>query len=672
MNNISSWIIFAAVSSALILMACSTEVVREVPVERVVTQEVVREVPVEKIVEVEKRVIETVEIEKPVEVIKEVVREVEVPGETVVVREVVVEVKEVPVERVVTKIEERIVVVTPVPIPTPARVVRPAPSPKTKAGEVRFATNYVPDSGGGRNAFYGGPYSSKTTCEDLFTVNMAGERIGKLAKSWELHADYLGATVNIQENVPFHSFEGRDFGNVTAADVVWSINDANPHTNPQSATDGSGNLGAFLGSNEQVAVDENTVELSWASFLPQWQQAFFGEDGLQECILSKGAFDQLGEDWYVDHTAGSGPFKLIEWVRGDRFIFEAVPDHWWKAPTYSSLVWAQTPDPTVKQAALEAGSADVSDVPTSQSLDLQESGFKTAPTSAGAAYGLWFSGNLWEETHAKTGETLERNTYVHDLPWIGNPFKPDDNNNPPGIDDMEQARLVREAIAFAIDRELLNDEILGGVGLPIHQLLFDPRDPNWDPKWAFGYDPAYAESLLDKAGYPRGSDGIRFEMPMYGWNYGRATRAALSDAVGGMLRDIGIDVPVNHYAYEVWRPGVVTRSAVEPWLDGWSALMPYDWPRAIQCSSLSRGGKSRGVEAPQCSEANLMASAEQDYDKRIEINRKFADFMREQALAPGVVILRSVWTYNPNKIEAWSYPMGFRGAINPWAHIELK
>ena len=200
---------------------------------------------------------------------------------------------------------------------------------------------------------------------------------------------------------------------------------------------------------------------------------------------------------------------------------------------------------------------------------------------------------------------------------------------------MEQARLVREAIAFAIDRDLLNEEILGGIGLPIHQLLFDPRDPNWDPKWEFGYDLAYAESLLDKAGYPRGSDGVRFEMPMYGWNYGRATRAALSDAVGGMLREIGIDVPVNHYAYEVWRPGVVTRSAVEPWLDGWSAFMPYDWPRAKQCSSLSRGGKSRGVEAPQCSEANLMASAELDYDKRVEINKKFADFMARAGVGAG-------------------------------------
>ena len=281
------------------------------------------------------------------------------------------------------------------------------------------------------------------------------------------------------------------------------------------------------------------------------------------------------------------------------------------------------------------------------------------PTNAGSAYGLWFSGNLWEETHAKTGVTLERNTYVHDLPWIGNPFKPDDSNNPPGIDDMEQARLVREAIAFAIDRDLLNEEILGGIGLPIHQLLFDPAGPQLGPQVGV----RLRSGLLGvSAGQGRVSPRKRrpsgSRCRCTAGTTAVRTRAALSDAVGGMLREIGIDVPVNHYAYEVWRPGVVTRSAVEPWLDGWSAFMPYDWPRAKQCSSLSRGGKSRGVEAPQCSEANLMASAELDYDKRVEINKKFADFMREQALAPGVVILRSVWTYNPNKIESWAYPMG--------------
>ncbi len=97
------WALLAAGLGVLMVMsaACTREVVREVPVDRVVTQEVVKEVPVETVVEVEKEVVRTVEVEKPVEVVKEVVREVEVPGETVVVtKEVPVDVvREVTVER---------------------------------------------------------------------------------------------------------------------------------------------------------------------------------------------------------------------------------------------------------------------------------------------------------------------------------------------------------------------------------------------------------------------------------------------------------------------------------------------------------------------------------------------------------------------------------------------
>ena len=76
------------------------ESIQEVPVEVIVEKEVVKEVPVERIVEVEKEVVRTVEVEKPVEVIREVVKEVEVPGETVVVEKEVV--REVIVEVVVT------------------------------------------------------------------------------------------------------------------------------------------------------------------------------------------------------------------------------------------------------------------------------------------------------------------------------------------------------------------------------------------------------------------------------------------------------------------------------------------------------------------------------------------------------------------------------------------
>mgnify|MGYP004146907323 CR=1 FL=1 len=56
-------------------LACTTEVIREVPVEKIVTQEVIKEVPVDRIVEVTKEVVRTVEVDRPVQVVKKVVRE---------------------------------------------------------------------------------------------------------------------------------------------------------------------------------------------------------------------------------------------------------------------------------------------------------------------------------------------------------------------------------------------------------------------------------------------------------------------------------------------------------------------------------------------------------------------------------------------------------------------
>ena len=79
--------VLGLVTMATMLAACASETVKEVPVERVVTETVLKEVPVE------------VVVEKVVEV--EVVKEVSVPGETVVVEKEVI--KEVLVEVVVEK-----------------------------------------------------------------------------------------------------------------------------------------------------------------------------------------------------------------------------------------------------------------------------------------------------------------------------------------------------------------------------------------------------------------------------------------------------------------------------------------------------------------------------------------------------------------------------------------
>jgi peptide/nickel transport system substrate-binding protein len=84
--------------------------------------------------------------------------------------------------------------------------------------------------------------------------------------------------------------------------------------------------------------------------------------------------------------------------------------------------------------------------------------------------------------------------------------------------NMEDAilkhREVRQALAYATDREtlikyLLRDEAKLASGLlPPNHWAYEP-----DVK-KYGYDPEKAEKLLDAAGYPRKSDGVRFALTL--------------------------------------------------------------------------------------------------------------------------------------------------------------
>mgnify|MGYP002526507995 CR=1 FL=1 len=59
------------------------------------------------------------------------------------------------------------------------------------------------------------------------------------------------------------------------------------------------------------------------------------------------------------------------------------------------------------------------------------------------------------------------------------------------------------------------------------------------------------------------------------------------------MADIGIDTAVLKYPYAVYRPGLVNRAATIPRLtsgDDGQTIYPFDWPKGIEESSLSRGG----------------------------------------------------------------------------------
>jgi peptide/nickel transport system substrate-binding protein len=77
-------------------------------------------------------------------------------------------------------------------------------------------------------------------------------------------------------------------------------------------------------------------------------------------------------------------------------------------------------------------------------------------------------------------------------------------------DPILSKREVRQALALAIDRQLIVDQKLLGF-CKVAPAMLSPLLPESAPQ-VYRYDPSEAEALLDRAGFARGKNGVRFEL----------------------------------------------------------------------------------------------------------------------------------------------------------------
>ena len=619
---------------------------------------------------------------------KEVVKEVEVKGDTVEV------VKEVEV-----KVKGDTVVVTAtagaVPVPT-VEPEKPAPTPKGAKGTLTFASIQV-QSVMGLNSQGWVPKNIFPVTEDLFVYDFDGNREAlQLAESWDLAEDLSHVDITIKEGIPWQGGGHGDFGVLTAHDVAYSYNDANPAWNPVSITDGGGFWSNLIGKQEVIALDDRTVRFPFAQFDVRWASFYLTDSGLGAQVISEQVMEQKGEDWAKANPIGTGPYTINEWEEGGKIVLDRVEDHWRKTGEASSITFIHAPEEATRLAMMRTGEADAMEISVNQIPSMQRNGMVAAGTGGGIQMGVFFSGNLWEETHAGTGEDLPpAGTFVHDIQWIGNPFKPTDPNNPAelacsgveypeildvgkGCGDMEQARLVRQALAVSIARALILETVLGGIGNAVYVEYFDPKDSNWDDKWFVPYDPDLAEENLNKAGFERGDDGSRFRMALYAGpelGGGLGISGEIADAVAGFWQELGISVEVQKGAYAIFRPSVVGRTNTIPWLTSCGEGRdgnPWDWPKGVQMSSRSRGGFSCGFETPFAANQYGLAAANPDKAERIELMNGTANYLWEQSLNPGVVSVPLSIVYNPNAIAEWPMRPDWRSGWNAPEYIKLK
>ena len=178
--------------------------------------------------------------------------------------------------------------------------------------------------------------------EPLAEYDFAKKRyVGVLAESWT--GNEKGWTFKLQRNVKFHN--GAE---MTAADVIYSLKRSmDPKFSRQ--------LTLARAIQSMHAPDPYTVVVTTAkpvvSFLDYLDNTY---------ILSEAAAKESGDEANLGRKpVGTGPFKFVEWVRGDRVVAEKNPQYWRGAPKLDRIIWKPVSEDAARLALLESGQADL-------------------------------------------------------------------------------------------------------------------------------------------------------------------------------------------------------------------------------------------------------------------------------------------------------------------------
>jgi peptide/nickel transport system substrate-binding protein len=163
-----------------------------------------------------------------------------------------------------------------------------------------------------------------------------------IAKSWEISDDGLHYTLHLRDDVYFHNGE-----KMTAEDVAFSLNLGG------NSVAGAAQLANY--DNCEV-IDENTVVVHLTAPYAPFLNALCGRYAL---IIDKSLYEEIGEDAYNDAPVGTGPYKFMDRVSGDRITLEAFADYWAGQASIKNVVYKVLTDVNTQMISLENGEIDV-------------------------------------------------------------------------------------------------------------------------------------------------------------------------------------------------------------------------------------------------------------------------------------------------------------------------
>jgi peptide/nickel transport system substrate-binding protein len=335
-----------------------------------------------------------------------------------------------------------------------------------------------------------------------------------VAESWDLSEDGLTWTFHLHPGQKFHNGD-----KLTAADAKFSLQ---RQMAPNSTASAAATLRRAIKSMD--VVDDLTFRVNTGTpqiGLPASLSRAVATEG---AIMPKDYIAKVGEEEFRRKPIGSGPWRFVRSVAGDRIEYEAVAwPHWRGTPHFKNLQILLVPEESTRVAMVRTGEAAIASIGPETMASASRGGLEVlaVPGTMQAVYQFWGA------------------------------YRPEFKTSP-----IANPR-VREALSLAIDRQQIIDHVMSGkASLPYPFAAFSYTEYFDAAKWkkwadeAYRYDPERAKQLLAEAGYPNGFELNFANTALPGTQF----MVDIGTAVADMWTKIGVRVNLKNYEWGSFAP----------------------------------------------------------------------------------------------------------------------
>ena len=418
--------------------------------------------------------------------------------------------------------------------------------------------------------------------------------VGDLAESWEISEDNLTITFHLRKGVRFH--DGAPF---TARDVEYTYRvTMDPNT-----------LTAYRGDFEPVerveVVDDYTVRVHYrepfAPALISWGVAMLPRHLLEGKDINT---SELGRK-----PVGTGPYRFVEWITGQRIVLERNPDYFetdpdtgMRLPYFDRYVFRIIPDLGVQFNELLAGKIDMMGLKPLQ---------WTRQTSSERFRSRYSKYKYLANAYTYLGYNLE---------------------NP-----LFQDVRVRRALTHAIDKQEIVEGVLLGLGVPATgpykpgTWVYNPDVPRYP------YDPEKARKLLAEAGWKDtdgdgvlDKDGRPFRFTVL-TNQGNDQRIKTAEIIQQRFKAIGVEIDIRVLEWAAFINEFVKPGKFDAVILGWTITQDPDLYDVWHSSKAVPGGLNHThYRNPEVDDLLVRARRTFDRAERKRLYDRFQEILAEE------------------------------------------